>query len=180
MTKSASSVYVEYAFEDVFGGGATTSFPMNFGKEVKATGLELKNNQMPLGQLYTPEIESYAYGKLEGKVSMEFVLSNPWFFQAIMGTAVSVDVDGGGAGLIFSHTWDSDPTVDATIRDVTSMALRIGYDVNANYLRLPVGVICPTLSFKMALNETINKVIKSINKNLNKTSKYQKKLGRYK
>lgn len=150
MTKSASSVYVEYGYEGTFGGGVASP-PMLFGKEVKATGLEFKNNQQPLGQLYTPEIESFAYGKNEGKVTMEYVLSNPWFLESIFGTAVST-LD---AGALYSHTWNSDPAVDSTIRDINSMGLRIGFDVNSDFLRLPVGVICPSLSMKMALNETI-------------------------
>jgi len=152
MTRSASSVYIEYAYEDVFGGGATTSFPINFGKEVKASGLEWKNNQIPLGQLYTPEIESYAYGKNEGKVSMEFVLSNPWFFEAILDSVQSDPA----AGNLFSHEWDSDPSLaGSTIKVINSMALAIAFDVNTDHIRLPVGVVCPSLSFKMALNETI-------------------------
>jgi len=156
MTKSASSVYVEYAYETGgFGSGANLNTPIIFGKEVKGSGLEFKNNQIPLGQLYTPEIESYAYGKDEGKVSMEYVLSNPWFFESILGTATSVDIDGAGAGTLYSHTWDSDPNVDSTIRDINSMALTFGFNVNNNFLRIPVGVICPSLSMKMALNETI-------------------------
>ncbi len=150
MTRSASSVYVEYAYEDDFGGGATTSFPIQFGKEVKATGLEFKNNQIPLGQLYSPELETFAWGKNEGKVSMEYVVSNPWFFEAILDS-----VDSSGSTL-FSHEWDSDPTINgSTIKTINSMALQIGFDVNSDYTRLPVGVVCPSLSFKMALNETV-------------------------
>lgn len=147
---SASSVYAEYGYESTFGGGVVSP-PILFGKEVKLTGLEVKNNQMPLGQLYTPEIESYAYGKLEGKCSLEYVLSNPWWLESIFGTASSA-LD---SGSLFAHTWDSDPSVDATIRDINSMAVRIGYDVNSDFIRLPVGAICTSMSLKMALNETI-------------------------
>ena len=53
--KSASSVYAEYGYETNFGGGVTNP-PIQFGKEVKVSALEFKNNQMPLGQLYSPEI----------------------------------------------------------------------------------------------------------------------------
>jgi len=146
---SAASVYAEYGFESAFGGGASGT--ILFGKEVKLTGLEVKNNQMPLGQLYTPEIESFAYGKTEGKVSLEYVLSNPWFLNSIFDTVATA----AGAGNLFTHTWVTDPSVDATIRDLNTMALRIGYDVNANFLREPVGVTCSSMSFKMALGETI-------------------------
>ena len=48
--KSASSVYAEYGYETNFGGGVTNP-PIQFGKEVKVSALEFKNNQMPLGQL---------------------------------------------------------------------------------------------------------------------------------
>lgn len=150
MTKSASSVHVSYGYETNFGAGVASP-PMLFGKEVKANGLEFKNNQIPIGQLYSPEIDCFAYGRNEGKVSVEYVLSNPWFLESILGTAVSA-LD---AGALYSHTWDSDPSNDATMRDVTSMALRIGYDVNTDFLRDPVGVICNALTLKMTLNETI-------------------------
>lgn len=146
---SAASVYVEYGYESTFGGGA--SGILLFGKEVKGTGLEVKNNQMPLGQLYTTEIESFAYGKLEGKISVEYVLSNPWFFESILSDSVSASA----AGALFTHTWESDPATNATVRDLNTMALRIGYDVNADFLRDPVGAVCNSLSFKMALGETI-------------------------
>lgn len=146
---SAASVYLEYGYESTFGGGATGT--ILFGKEVKATGLEFKNNQTALGQLYTPEVESFAYGKNEGKVSVEYVLSNPWFLNGIFGDTVSA----AGAGNLFTHTWDSKPATSVTIRDLNSMALRVGYDVNSNFIREPVGAVCSSCSFKMALNETI-------------------------
>lgn len=148
MTRSASSVYAEYAFEDSFGGGATTSTPIQFGKEVKITGLEFKNNQQPLGDLYSPEIQTFAYGKNEGKCSAEFVLSNPWFFESILDSATSA-LD---SGTLYTHTWSSSGTTSKTIN---SMALKFGFDVSTDYLRLPVGAVCPSLSIKMALNETV-------------------------
>ena len=40
----------------------------------KASSLEFKNNQIPLGQLYTPEIESFAYGRNEGKLFLYSIL----------------------------------------------------------------------------------------------------------
>ena len=146
---SAASVYLEYGFESTFGGGASGT--ILFGKEVKATGLEFKNNQMPLGQLYTTEVESFAYGKNEGKVSVEYVLSNPWFLQSIFSDSTSASV----SGTLYSHTWESDPATNSTVRDLNTMALRLGYDVNANFLREPVGAVCSSLSFKMAIGEPI-------------------------
>ena len=156
--KSASSVYLEYGYETNFGGGVTNP-PMLFGKEVKASSLEFKNNQMPLGQLYTPEIESFAYGRNEGKLSVEYVLSNPWFLQSIFGVATSADADGGGSGTVYTHTWSSNPSTDAEIRDLSSMALRIGFNVGAgsadDFVRKPIGAVCNAMTMRMAINETV-------------------------
>ncbi len=147
--KSASSVYAEYGYETNFGGGVTNP-PIQFGKEVKVSALEFKNNQMPLGQLYSPEIESYAYGRNEGKASLEYVLSNPWFLQSIFGVASS-----SGSSPLYTHRWRSNPTDNSTIRDLKSMALRFGFKSTDDFVRKPVGCICSTMSLRMALNDTI-------------------------
>ena len=152
--KSASSVYAEYGYETNFGGGVTNP-PINFGKEVKVSSLEFKNNQMPLGQLYSPEIESFAYGRNEGKASVEYVLSNPWFLQSILGVATSSVA----TGSLYKHIWKSNPANNTTIRDLKSMALRFGFNVGTgssdDFVRKPVGCICSTMSLRMALNDTI-------------------------
>ena len=150
MVRSASSVFVEYGYETGFGEGmGSGTTPIKFGKEVKASGLDFKNNQMPLGQLYSPEIETFAYGKNEGKVSMEYVLSNPWFFESILNKASSI-----GAAPT-THTWSSTPTTSSTIKQINSMALKFGFDVEAPFRKQPLGVICPSLALKMALDGTI-------------------------
>ena len=41
------------------------------------------------------------------------------------------------------------------MRDIHSMALRIGFKTNTEYKRQAVGVVCPSLNLKMALNETV-------------------------
>ena len=153
---SASSSYVEYGYEasNSFGGGFAGN-GIQFGKEVKVSGLEFKNNQMALGQLYSPEIDSFAYGKSEGKCSIDYVVSNPWFFQSVLGTAVSAAAANPTVSGLRQHTWNSSPSVDATMRDIHSMALRVGFKTNTEYKRQAVGVVCPSLNLKMALNETV-------------------------
>ena len=147
---SASSSFAEYGYESTFGGGVAGN-GIQFGKEVKVTGLEFKNNQLPLGQLYSPEIESFAYGRNEGKCSVDYVVSNPWFFQSILGTATSAV----SSGSLYQHTWNSSPATDATMRNIHSMALKLGFKISSDYNRTAVGVVCPSLSLKMALNETV-------------------------
>jgi len=105
-TVSASSVYVEFGYEGEFGGGST-SFPMLFGKEQKLTSLELNVNQLPLGQLYSPEIECYVYGKNEGSATVEYVLAQPFNLSSIFGAPFSEET--GVSSGIFTHEWTSDP-----------------------------------------------------------------------
>tara|TARA_R110000744_G_scaffold159683_2_gene275805 strand:- start:107 stop:1087 length:981 start_codon:yes stop_codon:yes gene_type:complete len=153
VSSTASSVFAEYCFEAdaSFGQGGSLSKPIQFGKEVKITGLSYKNNQMPLGQLYSPEIETFAYGKSEGKCSAEYVLSNPWFFKSVLGTPPA-PVNSGG---LYAYTWSSTPTSSNYMKNIHSMALRLGFDIDDDYKRTALGVVCPSLSIKMALNETI-------------------------
>jgi hypothetical protein len=148
---SASSAYAEYTYESAFGGGGSANTPIRFGKEVKVTGLEFKNNQMALGQLYSPEIETFAYGKTEGKCSVEYVASNPWFLQSIFGTAVSASST---PSPLYTHTWNSAGS-SAGMKSINSLAVKLGFDVETDYKRTAVGVVCPSLSIKMALNETV-------------------------
>ena len=152
VASTASSVFAEYCFEadNGFGAGGSLNKPIEFGKEVKISGLEFKNNQMALGQLYSPEIETFAYGKSEGKCSAEYVLSNPWFFKSVLGTPVKTN-----AGALYSYTWSSTPSATNYMRNIHSMALRLGFDIDADYKRTALGVVCPSISLKMALNETI-------------------------
>jgi hypothetical protein len=152
---SASSSYVEYGYESSTFGSGFVGSGIQFGKEVKVTGLEFKNNQMALGQLYSPEIESFAYGKSEGKCSIDYVVSNPWFFQSVLGTAVPAPAANPTVSGLYQHTWNSSPSTDSTMRDIHSMALRIGFKTNTEYKRQAVGVVCPSLNLKMALNETV-------------------------
>jgi len=156
-TISASSVYVEYGYEDSFAGGST-SLPLIFGNEQKATGLTFNVNQLPLGQLYSPEIESFVYNRTEGKVSMDYILSHPWNFSSIFGSPKSVDATPN------THTWDSDPdsttgNLNPSTRQVLTMAVEIGYRSALNntdsFKRNILGAISPTMSFKMSLNEPV-------------------------
>jgi len=138
MARTASSAYVEYGYETSFGNGGLSA-PLVFGREQKATGLEFVNNQLPLGQLNSPEIECFVYGRNEGKVSMEYVLSNPWIFTSILGSPLET-----GASSPFTNTWDSKTSVQSgQIRDIKSLFLEIGFEgITNNVVREINGVVC--------------------------------------
>ena len=151
MARSASSAYIEYGYESTFKGGSV-ALPMLFGKEQKVNGLEWNPNLQPLGQLNTPEVECFVNGRNEGKCSMEYVLANPWIFSSLFGNPTST-LD---TGARYDHVWASDPSVNAGIKDISSLHLQIGIDaLTGDVVRNAKGVVCPSLTMKMALNEPI-------------------------
>lgn len=150
MANTASSAYIEYGYEATF-GETLTQWPSLFGKEQKGNGFEFTNNQIPLGQLYSPEIECFVYGLNEGKISMEYVLANPWPLTSIFTQPVTT-----GSDPAFIHTWTSDPDVNANIRQIVSLGLNIGFiGKDGNVVRTIKGVVAPSLSFRMTLGEPI-------------------------
>jgi len=152
LARTASSAYVEYGYETSFGNGGIDA-PLVFGREQKAVGLEAINNQIPLGQLNSPEIECFVYGRNEGKVSMEYVLSNPWIFTSLLGQPVET-----GASTPFTNTWDSRPSTPPVgqIRDIESLFLEIGFEgITGNVVREISGVVSPSMALRMSINEPI-------------------------
>lgn len=82
---------------------------------------------------------------------MEFVLSNPWILTSVLDDPVT-----SGGGPSFVHTWDSDPTINTSIRDIKSLSLEIGFEgLIGNVVRSITGVVSPSLSFRMSLGEPI-------------------------
>lgn len=155
MARTGSSAYVEYGYESSFTGG--TTYTKAFGMEQKVTGLRFMNNQIPIPELYTPEIQKYAYGKDEGAATLEWIISNPWFFDFIFANPEST-----GASP-YSHKWSSDPdwvgagAFDNTdVRNYRSAALEFGFNgETANEVRTALGVIAPSLTIRTTINDTV-------------------------
>ena len=84
MVRTGAHGTLKYGEEgSVYGSGATATRP--FGLQQSVSSLSFKNNQIALTQLNSIEIQSFAYGKNEGSGSVDFVLSSPWVFDAILG-----------------------------------------------------------------------------------------------
>lgn len=149
MTVTACAAYLQYDLESTFGGGGN-SVNKVFGLDQKISGLSRKNNQIPLTQLGSPEIQSFAYGKDEGGMSVDYILSNPWFFSWIFGDPVSAV-----AGSAYTHTWNSSPSINATICTATTGNIEIGVDTDTNVIRITKGVIAKSINLKTALNDTV-------------------------
>lgn len=81
---------------------------------------------------------------------MEYVLANPWILTSVLDDPVTT-----GAGP-FVHTWDSDPSINSSIRDIKSLSLQIGIEATlGNVVRTITGVVSPSLALRMSLGEPI-------------------------
>jgi len=154
MVRTGSNAFVHYGEESTFAGGATQT--RAFGLEQKVNSLTFKNNQIALSQLYNIEVASFAYGKNEGSGSLDFVLSNPWVFDTLLG-----GVDTSGSSNNYTHIWDSDYsnlTADNTgIRHPKSFDIEVGFDTktSTDVLRNLKGSVFTQLNVKSSVGETV-------------------------
>lgn len=147
---SAASAAITVGYEATFKGG--TSVAHQFGKEVKGNGLKFENSQQALGQLYTREITDYLYGKNIGNVTMEYVLSNPWFFTSLFNDPVQTTTTP-----TWTYVWSTDPTLqNGIIRQAKTMNLVIAENRITSEVRNAKGAITTNLTIKAALDQPIN------------------------
>ena len=127
MVRTGAHGTLKYGEESSFGGGATATRP--FGLQQSVGSLSFKNNQIALTQLNSIEVQSFAYGKNEGSGSVDFVLSSPWVFDAILG-----GVDTSGSSSDYSHIWDSDST--NLTADNTGIKVPKSFDIEVGFASL--------------------------------------------
>ena len=154
MVRTGAHGTLKYGEESSFGGGATATRP--FGLQQSVGSLSFKNNQIALTQLNSIEVQSFAYGKNEGSGSVDFVLSSPWVFDAILG-----GVDTSGSSSDYSHIWDSDSTnltADNTgIKVPKSFDIEVGFDskTSTDVVRHCKGSVFSSLNIKSSIGETV-------------------------
>jgi hypothetical protein len=154
MVRTGAHGTLKYGEESSFGGGATATRP--FGLQQAINSLSFKNNQIALTQLNNIEVASYAYGKNEGSGSVDFVLSSPWVFDAILG-----GVDTSGSSSDFNHIWDSGSgnlTADNTgIASPKSFDIEVGFDTktSTDVVRHLKGTLFSSLNIKSSIGETV-------------------------
>lgn len=108
MTTTGIGVYFQYGKQSNYttpvSPGAMTRA---LGMDQKLTGFETDEGMIPLGDLGTALVQKFAFGRFKGKASFEVSISNPWFWDLILGNAVTT-----GSGP-YTHTWDDNTTVNA-------------------------------------------------------------------
>jgi len=151
MVFTGAFVYLQWAKETTFGTAAAdiaTTAGETFGFEQKITNLSFTNNKIPLSQLNDVRVKTYAYGQTRGTLSVDFVLSSPWFIELIGFK------DGGTAGCAspYTHTWSIDQTTCTKL--IQSFTTQIGLDTGGtDILRTAVGGIVNSATITTSIGE---------------------------
>lgn len=152
MVRSSVYGYLKYGIETAF-QTENSSKTKVFGLEQKISGLQFMVNRINLGQLYSPEIQSFAFGRNEGKMSVEYVLSNPWWLDLIFESGAKT----GSSPYVW--TWDSSPSANANARTINTASIDIGFQgeqsSGVNLTRTPLGVALSQVSIKTSINEVV-------------------------
>lgn len=138
---TGASAYSQYGFETAFGVEQATRNKV-FGLEEKISGWSWQNNQLVLSELNNVQPAGFAYGQNSGRYTVDFILSNPWIFQAILNNNVDA-----GAGP-YTHTM----TPTAACKTISH---EIGMDLATNQVRVALGAMVNSLSIRGSINELI-------------------------
>jgi len=120
--------------------------------EQKISGWSFTNNVIPLAQLNNIHLKTFAYGQTQGSLTIDFVMSNPWFLNGSFDSAVFAL---GGGCLVDTMTY--------TISDsqIISAGLDVGMDLGGgccqcvDVLRQLNGVIFNTTSIRSTIGDTV-------------------------
>lgn len=138
MVNPTAISWAHYGWETSF-GAVTTASDKTFGQGVKISTLSRKNNIEKIYTLGSRNAVVLQPMVFEGAVGIDFVMANPWFFKAVMGSA---SVTGVGP---YTHTYAEADTVPSfTIEnnistDTKSVAKLLGCLVNNCTISTSVG-----------------------------------------
>jgi len=152
LVRTGAFAYLQYEFEMCFGTPIIQAcLGKNIGFEPKITGWTWTNNRIPLSQLNSVQVQTYAYGQARGNLGLDFVLSNPWWHEFFFDTP---DAPAGCACMGFTYTWcEADKLAN-------SATIEIGLDLGAaamcdNVTRTINGVVGNTATIRSSVGETV-------------------------
>ena len=162
MVYTGSFAYLQYVRESTFGTAGSTiqSAGEQFGFEQKITGWSFTNNKMALAQLGDVRVKTYAYGQTRGSLSIDFVLSSPWFI-GLIGFKEAADTC---VGSVKTHTWDIDTT--SATETIESFTTQIGQEAGGtDIVRTLTGGIVNSASISTSIGEVARVSLDSNYKN---------------
>jgi len=153
MVRTGAYAYVNYGYENTFGGTAS-AITKSFGLKTALTGLTLGTNRQQLYRLGQVEPHKFAYGTQTGNFSLDFVLgtiTSGDVFKAIYGAPT-----GAGTGAS-NHVYGSDTGTDSSKTFVgQSFTTEVGFNGETDYLiRTLKGCILNTLGITATIGDVV-------------------------
>ena len=149
--RTGASAYLKYEYESSYGTGGTPN--KKFGLQDRLTGWTLTHNRLDLKQLDQTTINKYAYGQQSGSLSIGFVLSNPWIFEAIYGAPTTGSASSG----VYPHTFGS---TAASNKSNNSLVCEVGYDGDsADIVRTLRGCVVNSIGISTSIGATVDATV---------------------
>jgi hypothetical protein len=145
MVGTGVGAYVQYGYESAFKTEQTTR-DKPFGMNQKVTSLRTSSGKIELPQLAKSEIQDFAYGAKSWELSMEWVLSNPFWLKALMGgyTAPTETT----APYLHVYTGNA--------LNLQSMSVEVGFDTDTDVVRVLLGTMMKSATISATLDNTVN------------------------
>jgi len=149
--RTGASAYLKYEYESSYGTGGTPN--KKFGLQDRLTNWTLTHNRLDLKQLDQTTINKYAYGQQSGSLSIGFVLSNPWIFEAIYGAPTTGSASSG----VYPHTFGS---TAASNKSNNSLVCEVGYDGDsADIVRTLRGCVVNSIGISTSIGATVDATV---------------------
>ena len=149
--RTGASAYLKYEYETSYAAGGTPN--KKFGLQDRLTGWTLSHNRMDLKQLDQTTINKYAYGQQNGTLSVGFILSNPWVFEALFGPPAT----GSATDSVYPHTFGT----TAGNKTMNSIVCEVGYDSddagsNTDIVRTMRGCVANSIGISTSIGATVD------------------------
>ena len=145
--RTGASAYLKYEYETSYGTGGTPN--KKFGLQDRLSNWTLTHNRMDLKQLDQTTINKYAYGQQSGNLSVGFVLSNPWIFEAVFGPPST----GSATDAVYPHTFGT----TAGNKTMNTLVCEVGYDGDSDdIVRTLRGCVANSLGISTSIGGTVD------------------------
>jgi len=147
MVRTGSSAYLKYGWEATYGG--TVTIDKKFGLQDSLSSWTLTHNRQDLPALNQVTINDYAYGQQSGSIGIDFTLSNPWIFKAILG-------DGSITGSSDPYTHTFPHASNGINKTPITFACEVGFDDTTNIVRTLKGCVADSISINTSVGDLVS------------------------
>lgn len=142
MARTGAFAYLKYGYENTFKGGSSLRNKY-LGRAMKASS-SATHNAEPIYELGQNNPSTFLYKQFEGSLSVDWALSNPWFFKLLLG-----QVNTTGSAPPYTHTFTRSTTLP-------SAEIEIGFNgERGDGTSLLKGTVLSSVSISSAVNDII-------------------------